>query len=572
MLLCAVSVISMAPREARAWAIGSQINETGCHEPISAEALRIARASLTTAPKLTPTTDEAALIDDVLFSAPADFVPDLAGMTLLLGVRDNDLKGIDPLSSLDLVQVHGNPTTQDEHCIRAGADEGAAGDQAALDACRAFIHDRVTAALDGLDANGKVAADSRIPFTLYVGVGGRVQPALPKFYIEIAAGMHAFEDGFTHAWRTSDGMKVTVVSNWIDIVDGVGYDESRDGPQHSAPLDHCWHADPLIKRNYDLAVQASTELLTVALDPALTRDQKIAGVDAVTAKWLTYQPGCTFENQWCDAPEKKVVDSNPVGCNAGGGGATGWAALLLVGMIVPWRRRRLAAVALATIGGLATASADVPATPAPGPAPAPSAPAVPVEPKVAPDPTKPVQAAQTEPGRDVKTPTVAEVQSVRADKELGSAFGFAFAFGGSIDRPAAAATIAARYRISERWIVGIDAGWNPWITTSPLKERTGVATLAATVIRRFPLKFDRVNLRSSLHVGASTLLFDVYGAPMYSTGPFFAICPLGIDYDLGGAVRLVIDPVEFAMPIPLVGQLPLYYEQFRFMIGLQIGG
>jgi len=30
--------------------------------------------------------------------------------------------------------------------------------------------------------------------------------------------------------------------------------------------------------------------------------------------------------------------------------------------------------------------------------------------------------------------------------------------------------------------------------------------------------------------------------------------------------------MEFAMPIPLVGQLPLYYTQFRVMVGLQIGG
>jgi hypothetical protein len=36
-------------------------------------------------------------------------------------------------------------------------------------------------------------------------------------------------------------------------------------------------------------------------------------------------------------------------------------------------------------------------------------------------------------------------------------------------------------------------------------------------------------------------------------------------------VRLVIDPVEFAVPVPLLGQLPLYYEQVRFMIGIQIG-
>ena len=89
--------------------------------------------------------------------------------------------------------------------------------------------------------------------------------------------------------------------------------------------------------------------------------------------------------------------------------------------------------------------------------------------------------------------------------------------------------------------------------------------------QRGPMRFDRVNLRSSLHLGVSTLLFDVYGAPKYSTGPYFALCPLGLDYDLGGSVRLVIDPLEFALPVPLLGQLPLYYEQFRVMVGIQVG-
>jgi uncharacterized protein (TIGR03382 family) len=327
-------------------------------------------------------------------------------------------------------------------------------------------------------------------------------------------------------------------------------------------MDHCWHDDPLIQRDYQLAIQAATELLTVALDPARTRDEKLAAVGDVTAKWLTYQPGCTFDNQWCDAPEAAVKDTNPIGCNAGGGG-TGWLMLALVAVVLP--RKRYLAIAVVLAAGLAHAD-DAP----PPAEPAPSAPAVPVT-TVALDPAAPVEAPQKEPGRDVKTPTVAEVQKIREAKELGSALGFAFAIGGGVDRPGMDGTIAVRYRLSERWLVGLDAGWNPWITTSPLKERAGVATVAATLIRRYPMKFDRVNLRSSLHVGVSTLLFDVYGAPMYSTGPYFAIAPLGIDYDLGHSVRLVVDPVEFAMPIPLVGQLPLYYEQFRFMIGLQVG-
>ena len=593
--------LALAPaRTAGAWAIGSQINEAGCHEPITAAALRAVRARFDTAPAETPSRDEAALFADVVFAPPRDLVHDLAGMTLMLGVRDNDLKGIDPLSSLDLIQVHGNPATQDEHCIRGPADDGgAAGDLAALAACRRFIVDTATEALDGLDAAGRVDLTRRIELKLFVAVRGEVTPALPVFYLKIGAAMHALEDGFPHTYRTADGKTVTSVLNWIDLVGG-HYHEANDGPGHRAELDRCWDAtDPIIHRNYELATQAATELLGAALDPGLTRAQKIQQLDAVAAKYLGYRPGCTFDDQWCDPPEAKVTNS--LACNTSGGGGTpgAWLAPVLAALLVVRSRRRSARVRrsdsrraalvalfmlFATFSrvatGLATAHAqEAPAAPPPAPAPSPPpapAPAPAPSPPPPGSPDAPVLLAPSaepgkEPGRDIKTPTVQETTQIRAAKQLGSRWGFAAALGGSVDRPALAGRLGGRYRIREQWVVGLDAGWNPWITTSPMMMHAGVVTLAGTLIRRFPMKFDRVNLRSSVQLGVSTLLFDVYGAPKYSTGPYGSVSPLGIDYDLGHAVRIVWDPVEIAMPVPLLGQLPLYYEQFRMMIGIQVG-
>lgn len=166
---------------------------------------------------------------------------------------------------------------------------------------------------------------------------------------------------------------------------------------------------------------------------------------------------------------------------------------------------------------------------------------------------------------------MADVQAVRKDKQLGPALGFTLSAGVSVDRGAGVGTIGARYRLNERWLVGLDGGWNPWITSSPRRMTNGSLNIYATVIRRYPMKFDRVNLRTSLHLGTATLLFDVYGAPKYSTGPYFAVSLLGIDYDLGGSLRIVVDPAEIAIPVPEIGQLPLWYSQFRFMVGLQYG-
>src|SRR6185295_12276612 len=176
-----------------------------------------------------------------------------------------------------------------------------------------------------------------------------------------------------------------------------------------------------------------------------------------------------------------------------------------------------------------------------------------------------------EPGRDVKTPTVEQVREIRKDKRLGPKLGFAVNFGGSFARGAAVGSVGLRYRLGEKWIVGLSGAWNPWITTAPVEMKAGVVEFYVSGIRRFPMKYDRVNLRTSLHVGTSTLLFDVYGAPKNSTGLFIAGSILGLDYDLGNSLRLVIDPAEMAVAIPSLRGIPLWYEQFRFMIGLQYG-
>lgn len=86
-----------------------------------------------------------------------------------------------------------------------------------------------------------------------------------------------------------------------------------------------------------------------------------------------------------------------------------------------------------------------------------------------------------EPGREVETPTRAHVERLRADKQLGPRVGFYTAVAGSFDRGALAATLALRVRVTERWTVGFDAEWNPWITASV--ARAGAINLAFTGIR-----------------------------------------------------------------------------------------
>src|SRR5262249_41913433 len=218
-------------------------------------------------------------------------------------------------------------------------DDGAAGNASALAACRAFIVNTATEALDGLDDTGTVDVARRMPLTVYVGTRGKIEPLLPRFYVKIGAAMHALEDGFPPTYRPADGREVAVVLNWIDLV-GNSYDEARDGPPHRAELDRCWADDPTIRRNYDLSIQAATDLLSAALDPGLTRDQKVQRFDAVARAYLGYQPGCTFDNQWCDPPEAKVTNSIALGCQASGGNGPLWYALGGLAVLVIARHRR----------------------------------------------------------------------------------------------------------------------------------------------------------------------------------------------------------------------------------------
>ena len=560
------------PSSAQAWTIGSQLDNTGCHERITTTAFRATRAKFATAPIIPPTADEAALIDNVQFVPPADFVHDLAAMSLLLGVRDNDLKGNNPLDTLQLVQVHGNPNTQEEHCIRAASDDGTVGDAQALDRCKAFIHDRIAQALAGLAADGTVDPTNRLDLAVYVSFAGRIHPMLPVTYVRLGQAVHALEDGFTHTFRSSDGTKVVTVSNWIDYVSNGGPDPAVDGPPHLSALDQCASTNPVVMRNFKNATDAATALMEITLDPTMTNDAKLAAVDALSAQWLTYQPGCTLANKYCDAPEPSIVDNS--GCNASGA-SSGWLLVALGGLLLALRRKRALVTALTLTGGLASAQPAKPAVVPPVPAPTAPTPAS-GEPGIPAADDKPAQAAAVEqghePGRDEKTPTVAEVAQVRADKKLGNPLGVNFALGGAFVHGGVAGSVGLRYRLNENWSVGLDGEWNPWITSAPWTFKAGVADLYATIIHRYPMKVDRVNLRTTLNVGASMLLFNVYGAPRFDIGPVVGFSPLGIDYDLGNSVRIVFDPLGVIVPVPHVGLIPLFYEQFRTMIGIQIGG
>ncbi len=527
----------------------------GCHETITSQALRAVRLDLATAAPLATTSDEQALVDDVQFTPEGD-MKDLGAATLLLGVRDNDLKGRGSSDLSQLAEVHGNPDGQQEHCLRGPNEKEPGGSEAAITACRAFIRTRALEAIDGLDAAGMPDLTKRTTLQVHLSIRGGVDAPLPTYYVRIGQAMHAVQDSFTHTYRTADELKITVVLDWLDAVNG-SVNESVDGPAHSTLLDHCDDADALRKRRRELATEASAALLRATLDPKQTHDQKVASVDAMLDKYLSYSPGCTSQNNWCDAPENQYKDSASCGCQVGNTGASVGAVasgllLVIAAAARRARRRKATAIAAATLATsivllLAPTTARA-ANEAPAPAPAPTS-------EHAPPP-----------------PTVVPVKEPGPKDPSQTAWGASAALSASIEKAALAGSVGARMRLSKHWTFGLDGEWNPWLAVNGTPVRRGVINVYGTAMLRFPLAYEKFNLRTSVSLGTSYQLSNFYGAPSGSTGIYLGVNPLGLEWKLSRLFFLVISPLNIALPAPHLGGVPLLYPQYRSTIGIEVYG
>jgi MYXO-CTERM domain-containing protein len=252
--------------------------------------------------------------------------------------------------------------------------------------------------------------------------------------------------------------------------------------------------------------------------------------------YLGYQAGCTPANGWCNAPERFYEEA---GCRASPG-RPGWLTPLVgLALIALVRRRsRATLAALTLLPALAGA---------------------------------PVHAAAPDQNGDA-LPTPAELAALREVLRPGPWVGFVAALGASVDRTALAGSLGVRFRASPKWLLGLDVEWNPWFTTSPARMRSGALNLQAILIRRYQLRLSRIALRTTLRLGMSVLLFDLYGAPQGSVGPYVGLAPLGVEVALGSGWRVVIDPIDWELPVPHVTGAPLYYPQYRLLVSLQFGG
>lgn len=517
----------------------------GCHEKLALEGFRVARSALpddATAP-LPSRGDDDALMADLPFSIPKS-LRNMGPVTLLLGVRDNDVKEHGPLDLKDLTPEASQAGKQAEHCLREKEQDGTEGSRQAVEACREFIRHTLLGALEGLDADGHVDPRKRETLKVSLAIRDEVEVDVPLFYLRAGRGLHALQDSFTHTFRNPEEPgKIRVVLNFADYTQGT-LNEAVDGPAHASELDVCDNPDELRAERRALASEASGVALTALLDASLSREAKEQAVEKLLNDYVSFDDSadCTLENDWCDAPERGY-GSPPLGCQCAlGTSSTGGAAglALLVGAAL-WRRRRLAMLLVPLVGCLVTGQARADET------------------------TKPAD-----------RPAVSSRGAGKADvpvgvDEVGAFFG-RVAGGASYDNAGMSAGLGLRYQFAENWMLGLDGEWNPYIATATTGVRAGSANAYLSLIRRFQLRYAPANIRSWVSAGGSMLLFDLVGANKFSKGPFFGISFLGVEWKMSRGTYLTIDPTYIAIPIPNVVGVPFMYAQYRFLVGLEFGG
>jgi len=317
-----------------------------------------------------------------------------------------------------------------------------------------------------------------------------------------------------------------------------------------------------------LAIEAGATAFGELLDPSHDRAAKEKGIDDMLDEYVSFdtRANCTAANHWCDAPEN-AYGSSSCACRSAGAGTRGAtrASALGVGLIggLAWGRRRrrgrrgdnganrsgISSVLgiLACLGFWFTprgALADTAGIPANGP-----------------DNKGPVKALEGESNSGAPN-TV----------DPAGAFFARLALGASYDKPGFAGGLGLRYQLGTPWMLGFDAEINPFVTKTPRRLRTGVANAYVSLIRRFQLKNDSINVRSQVGLGASVLLIDLVGAPAGSYGPFFGLSFLGVEWKVARGFYLTVDPTYLAFPVPHLTGAPFGYLQYRFLLGLEFGG
>ena len=305
--------------DAWAYSIHSGLTD-GCHERISRSALQQALPSFAPGGLVALPTSRAwtRLADGIqrdtarddthaVFSKFSEDSFRLLFVSLVIGVRSPDTEGHAVTNLTRLREIHADPSPEGQyaHALRGPKDDGALGDEIAVQGTREAILNLIEALGESLDQ--KTPEEQFIKVQLYFDFYGLVDIEVWEPAYLLGRALHALQDSFAHTVRSDDLKRIRHVFNFVDAIAG-DLAESVDGLAHSAMMDRCDGATAAIA---EAATLASTHLIE-----AVNQTRKFGNIGALQAfldEWLTYEPGCTVENEYCDSIWIEVARQEPTG-------------------------------------------------------------------------------------------------------------------------------------------------------------------------------------------------------------------------------------------------------------------
>jgi hypothetical protein len=352
------------------------------------------------------------------------------------------------------------------------------------------------------------------------------------FYFFAGRAAHAIQDSFTHTYRRMEsadggddaGHKITSIFNWSSQVRG-DLVEAENGHGHEAILDDCEDDNPSNGDRMRWATEATAALLAALTTPGNVVERQ-ARLDAFFADWMTYEAGCSIDNEYCGNPvqawlrtsgESMTYDNG--GCAMAGRTRMGIGVSALIGVALAallrgrgrQRRRRVATLlAFATVAlGATTARAE----------------------------------DDEHRGWRVEARASLSVQNP------------AYAFG---------AAGAWAWRRAE---VGGFAELNPWYDVNREMTSLGATNFGAFTHYLHAIRPD-VRLRAGIGLGLSVLNQSLPGTSAGNVGVYANLRLLGLVWYFSGRTALTIDAFDLALPAPQLRGWPVLYAQHRISFGM----
>lgn len=573
-LLSLCSLLGSAP--AAAWLIEDPLH-VNCHERLSQAALTAAGYT-GTPPE--PTEEDRLLVNSVDFSLE-QYDDNPWAWALILGARYPDLHGAPSFDFDDLSRVHNALADQSEHCLRSELQDGAAGTEEAVVACRNFIASMYWEAVGAVDATGNVDPNAQTSAAVNFVYSGRVGWPVSQYYFAAGRALHAIQDGFTHTYRDPNNWGVIqTVFNWSDQV-SCTLDEETDGHGHEGVLDDCDGEWASKDARFEATGEASADFLAILKEPGdhVTREQRLQDF---LDEWFVFQPGCELSNDYCDNPDQAALVSSPEsdiaicdGCSSTSSRPLAHAWWIFLGLgLLGWRRAPRAAVlgGVLLLGAPALAQGTPVSPPAtdPGAAPTDAAPASAPEatpPDAAASPAasasaSPVASTAAVPAPAAETPAAAPATS--SPKRSG--YRTELRSSVSVQNPALAIGVGAGWRWT-RFDVGAFAELNPWFSFERSRLHLGSTNVGAFLHYLHPIS-DNAELRFGVGGGAAILNESLAGSPAGKIGPYLNLRLLGFAYHWED-IAFTVDGFDLALPVPQMVGWPVLHAQHRMSVGVQ---